>query len=419
MVKFYRTALMALMVAGTSLAASAAQAQPIVVADSGDSAWVLVAAAIALFAALPGFALFHDWGRSIAGGDDHNGVSDNATAMFVAIAIASLVFTGIGYSLAFGEGSTLVGGSGNAMLANMALVRTDTTISDTVYALFELSVALLAIGIMVSSIAQRARLGWLAGFVLLWSLIIYAPIAHWIWGGGWLFELGVLDFGGGLVVQVSAGVATLVVALLLGRDPQETVHRYDYKSLAGLWLIWIGWSGVIGGAALAGGDGAAGAMLNVQCAGSAALLTGIVFAHWRKSNPAHYGFPTAAIGGLAAISAGAGYVGLSGAMILGIMGALAAWAGAMFVRRLNIGSTARAFVSSGCGGIIGAVAFPVFVSPVFGGPGFDQGTGMVTQIVAQAVGVLVVILWSGVVTAIVALMVSMVAPMRGPLPAGR
>ncbi|AYJ87268.1 ammonium transporter [Sphingomonas paeninsulae] len=397
MKSIYRPALTALSVFG----ATAAQGQPIIVADSGDSAWVLAASAIALFAALPGLALFHGRDRE----------SDHGTAMFVSVAIASLMFAIIGYSLAFGEGSSIIGGSGNAMLGNMAELRADATISDTVYALFELSIAVFAVGIMVSSIANRARIGWLTGFIAIWSLIVYAPIAHWIWGGGWLAELGVLDFGGGMVVQVAAGTATLVIALLLGPG-QGNVAGDGRLTLAGLWLVWIGWSGVIGGAALSGGNDAATAMLNAQFAASAALLTGFAIARWRRNTSGDYSFGTAAIAGLAAISTGAAFVGPGGAIALGVLGAIAAWAGSIFITRLNVGSTASAFVSSGCGGIVGAIAFPVFVSPTFGGPGFDEGVGLLTQTLAQGVGVLVVILWSAVVTAIAALMVSMIAPMR-------
>ncbi|MDB5715249.1 MAG: ammonium transporter [Sphingomonadales bacterium] len=398
MTGFHRIALTAL----TLFAATSADAQPIVVADSGDSAWVLAASAIALFAALPGLALFHGRGRE----------GNHGAALFLSATIASLVFAVIGYSLAFGDGSTIIGGVDNAMLANLAELHVDATISDTVYALFELSIALFAVGLLVASIADRARLGWLAGFVTLWTLIVYAPLAHWIWGGGWLAALGVIDFGGGLVVQIAAGTAALIIALLLGRGTIDDAVGDGRITLGGLWLIWIGWLGVIGGAALAGGDDAASAMLNTQFAGSAAVLIGFAISAWRKTAPGGYGFPTAAIAGLAAVSTGAGYVGPAGAMALGVLGAIAGWAGSAFVQRLHVGATASAFASSGCGGIIGAVAFPVFVSPLFGGPGFDEGVGLLTQTVAQGVGVLVVMLWSAVVTAIASLMVSMVAPMR-------
>lgn len=398
MMSFFRFALAALAISATT----ATQAQPIVVADSGDSAWVLAASAIALFAALPGFILFHSRGR-----DGNHGIM-----MFVSVAVASLAFAIIGYSLAFGDGSSIIGGSGNAFLGNLAELHGDSTISETVYALFELSIALLAVGIMVSSIADRAAFNWLTGFVALWSLIVYAPIAHWIWGGGWLADLGVLDFGGGLVVQVAAGTATLIIALLIGRGVHEELPGDTRLTLGGLWLVWIGWLGVLGGAALAGGDDAATAMLNAQFAASAAVLTGLAITRWRKSNAGDYGFATAAVAGLAAISSGAAFVGPGGAIALGVLGAIGGWAGSILVRRLNLGTTVSAFVSSGCGGIVGALAFPVFVSPVFGGPGFDQGVGLLTQTIAQGVGVLVVMLWSAIVTAIAALMVSMIAPMR-------
>ncbi|WP_293882269.1 ammonium transporter [Sphingomonas sp.] len=402
----------ALTTLGISLA-TVAQAQPIVVADSGDSAWVLAASALGLIAALPGLALLH--GR-------RDGV--HGPAIVLSAAIATLVFAALGYSLAFSEGGSIIGGADNAMLANMAEMHADLTISDIVFALYQLTVALFAVGIMVSSIAHRARIGWLGGFVAVWSLIVYAPVAHWIWGGGWLSDLGVLDFGGGLVVQVAAGTATLVAALLIGRggiddDAAEAVTvtvtgagAVPALRHAGLALTLVGWIGILGGAAFGGGDDAATAMLNGLLAASAAVLVGFAIARWRESPGGDDGVATAAIAGLAAISTGAAFVGPAGAMALGVGGALAAWAGSVLVRQLNVGTTASAFVASGCGGIVGAVAFPLFVSPIFGGPGFDEGVGLLTQTVAQGVGVLVVILWSAVVTAIAALMVSMIAPMR-------
>jgi Amt family ammonium transporter len=364
----YRLALMAI----SALSATVAQAQPIVVADSGDTAWMLSAAAVVLIAALPGFALFQRHDRS----------EDDGSAMLISVAVGSLVFAVIGYSLAFGEGSSLIGGSGNAMLANMAELRANTTISDSVYAVFQLAIALFAISIIVSSIADTARVGWLVGFVSLWSLVVYAPIAHWIWGDGWLAGLGVLDFSGGLVVQVAAGTSTLVIALLLGRG-SENVADDSKLPLAGLCMIWIGWLGVVGGSALGGNDDAATAMLNAHFAASAALLTGFAITRWRRKDPGAYGYGSAAIAGLAAISTGAAYVGPAGAMALGGLGAVTAWVGSSLMARLNLGATSGAFFSCGCGGIIGAIAFPVFVLPAFGGPGFDAGVSLLTQIVAQ------------------------------------
>jgi Amt family ammonium transporter len=202
----------------------------------------------------------------------------------------------------------------------------------------------------------------------------------------------------------------LVVALLLGRGEHEESAGDPRVTFGGLWLIWIGWLGVIGGAALAGGDDAATAMLNAQFAASAAVLAGLAIGRGRGS--ASYGFPVAALAGLAAISSGAGFVGPGGAIVIGTLGATGGWAGSVLVRSLKLGTSASAFISSGCGGIVGALIFPVFVSPVLGGPGFDESVGLSTQSVAQLVGVLVVILWSGGATAIAALMVSMVVPNR-------
>lgn len=393
---FSRIALTALLASIVSVA----HAQPIVVADSGDSAWVMAASVIALLA-LPGMMLLR--GRSIEG--------EIGTAMMVSAAVASLVFAVVGYSLAFEEGSPVIGGTGNLLLGNMVTLHPNLTISDTVYAIFELSLLIFAVGLLVSSIADRTRRLWLAAFVTLWTLMVYAPVAHWVWGGGWLSELGVLDYGGGLVVQITAGTAALVLTLLVGRKA-EAGNTDDSRSPFGLPLVWVGWIAIMGGAAFGAGDDAATAMLNTHFAGSAAALAGLAIAHWSKDAGGKYRYETSAIAGLAAAGSGAAYVGSGGAIALGIMGAIAAWAGSTLLARLKVGTTANAFVSSGCGGIIGTLAFPVFVSTSFGGPGFDEDAGLTTQLIAQGVGVVAVLLWSAVATAIAALITSVVIPLR-------
>ncbi len=382
--------------------ASAAQAQPIVVPDSGDSAWMLAACALVLLAALPGFALLN--GRGATG--------PTGLALFLSTAIFSLLFAAIGYSLAFGPGNIIIGDAGNAMLGNLADLRGDTTISETLYALFELTIAVFAGSILVSSLADRARLGWLMAFAALWLLFVYIPVAHWLWGGGWLIDLGAIDTAGGLTVQVTTGIGGLVVALLIGR-PRHTELAHDSRlALAGIALIWIGWFGVIGGAELGADDNASSAILNAQLAASAAALLGLALERWRTGTVSVYGATTAAIAGLAAISCGASQVGAGGAMALGTIGAIGATFAAMLVQRLKLGSAASAFVAHGGGGIFGALALPLFMIPELGGVGFEDGVGLVTQLTAQGVAVLAVSLWTAGLTAVAALMVAMVVPMR-------
>ena len=383
-------------------AAAPAAAQPIVVADSGDSAWVLAASILVLLAALPGLALFHGRGR----------VGPAGLALFVSTASVSLLFAIVGYALSFGDGTLWLGNGAQMFLRNLADVQEGATIPESLYALFELTLAIFAVGILVASVAERARFGWLALFAPLWYLLVYAPLARWV------PALGGNDYAGGITIQLSAGVAALVVALFLGRPHENSVANDSRLALAGLSFVWIGWFGVVGGAAFAAGSDASDAILNAQLAASAAAITGLALERLRTGSVAIFGATTAAISGLAAISAGADQVGPAGAMLLGITGAITAALAAAAVRMLKLGGAASAFVIHGAGGIGGALLFPVFVLPAFGGIGIDDTTSLAAMIVAQALAVGGATLWTIVMTAIAALTVSMVVPMRAPDRAG-
>ena len=380
--------------------ATPALAQPVLIADSGDSAWVLGAALLVALAALPGLALVqsrHDDGRA-------------AGAMLAGSALAALVFVAIGYTLSFGEGSAVLGDAGNAFLLNLLAIREGTSVSEGVFALFELTVALFAVGLLTASVASRARPGWLLPFAGLWTLMVYVPVARWIWSG-WLSDLGASDYAGGIVVSTTAGVAALVVALLLRRrDHVEAGHDARLR-LAGIGLVSVGWLALLGGKVYGAGDDAAAAIVNGLVAASAALLVGMAIDHWRATGTPAVG-TNALLAGLAAVSAGADAVGVPGAMLLGVVGAVAAAAASGLARRLDLGSAASAFSTVGAPAMAGAVLFPLFVPVPLGGVGFAEGNGLVTALAAQSVAVLAVALWTVVATAIAALSISMIVPMR-------
>ena len=380
---------------------SAAQAQPIIVADSGDNGWMLAAALLMLITTLPGLALFY--GRSRSG--------DTGLALLASTAITTLVFAVIGYSLAFSDGTGLIGGAANAMLADLADVQPGMTISGTVYALFELAVAIFAVAILLGSISGRTRIGWLLAFAALWMLFVYVPVAHWVWGGGWIAVLGALDYGSGIVVQTTAGVSALVIALLVGRDHNADVVEDPRMMLGGAGILWVGLLALIGGSSFAATDTAAEAVINAQLAASAAVLTGLLIERLRTGSISAQGAALSAIAGLAAVSAGAAFIAPAGAIIIGIIGATGAAAAAWLVRVLNLGSASTAFIAHGGGAIPGAILFPLFVLPGFGGPGFDDGLTVGGQIATQGIAVLAVALWAAIATAIAALMISMVLPM--------
>jgi ammonium transporter, Amt family len=392
--------------AGAAMA-SPALAQPVVVADSGDTAWVLTTSLLALFAILPGLALFHGRGRA----------GPTGFAMFAATAATTILFAVIGYSLIFATGSSLLGGASNLFFANLADLLDGATVSETTFALFQLTLALFAVAILVASVAERARMGWLLPFAALWLLLVYVPVARWVWSG-WLTDLGALDYAGGIVVHTTAGVAALVIGLLLRTRATHEVQHDSRLAISGASLIAIGWLATIGGSALGAGDDAAIAMLNALLALAASVLTGMIVERVRVGSVSVYATANNALAGIAAISAGATFVGVGGALLLGVVGALASALATALVIRLKIGSAASAFALHGLPALSGALAFPLMLFPALGGTGFVEGSSLATVLAAQGVVVVAVALWTAVATVIAALAVSVVVPMKAAAPSG-
>lgn len=381
--------------------ATPALAQPIVVADSGDTAWVLSCTLISLLASLGGFALFHGRGRSETTG----------LAVIAASAITALIFAVFGYSLIFGDGSSILGNASNLMLGNLTGVVDGGTVSEAVFVLFELAVALFAVAALVSALAPMARYGWLVPFAGLWVTIVYVPVARWVWAG-WLGDLGLLDYAGGIAVQLTAGVGALVVALLLRNGTQEDVTGEPAFGMVGATGIAAGWLAIIGGSALGGSADAAAAIINALLCASAAIVTGILIGGLRHRGYTPELVAAYGLAGLAAISAGASLVGVAGAIVIGIVAAIIATGAIAFTGAFGLGSGGKAFVVHGAPAIAGALAFPVFMLPGFGGPGFADGATLGTLLVQQGIGVLAVTLWTAVATVVAALIVSFVVPMK-------
>ncbi len=410
-VRTWSAALVAGLVAGLTPAAASAQ-EAVAIADSGDTAWILTASALVLLMTLPGLGLFY--GGLVR--------AKNLLSVLLQVgavaAIASVLWVVVGYTLAFGAATNgWVGNGAFWMLNNLGQVRDGLTIPESTFALFQMTFAVITPALMIGAWVDRARFGWVVAFCALWGLVVYAPVVHWVWGGGWLANLGTMDFAGGIVVHTTAGVSALVIALLLGKrkgwPKTPMLPHAPGLTMAGAALLWVGWFGFNGGSALTATDDASAAIINTHVAAAVASLVWILIEKFSLGKPTSVGWATGAIAGLATITPAAGFVGPGAAILLGLAGALACYGALQLVKfRFEIDDSLDVFAVHGVGGITGSLLLAVFLLPALGGLGYAEGGGLGVQLIAQAVGVGAVALWSAVATAVLALMCSLIFPMR-------
>ncbi len=382
--------------------------------DSGDNAWVLVCSALVLLMTLPGLSLFY--GGLVRA---RNFLSVMVQVGAIA-AVVSLLWVIAGYRLAFGDPSNGWIGTGNMWMLNNTIdvLRGDTAVSERTFALFQLTFAAITPGLMVGAWVERARFGWVVTFSALWSILVYAPVAHWVWGDGWLASnMGTKDFAGGIVVHTTAGVSALVAALLVGKRlgfPKQLMLPHSTAlAMLGAGLLWVGWFGFNGGSALAADDNASTAIINTQLGASVAALVWIAIEKFRVGKPTGVGFATGAIAGLATITPAAMYVSPGGAIIMGAIAAMVCFPMIQLIKhKLAIDDSLDVFAVHGVGGMTGSLLLAVFLSPALGGVGYDEGMTMVSQFAAQAVGVGAVAIYSAIATAVLALGVGLIVQMR-------
>ncbi len=381
--------------------------------DGGDTSWILTASALVLMMTLPGLGLFY------------GGLVRTKNVLSVLVqcgaiaAIGSVLWVVVGYTLAFGNVTSGWLGAGNAwMMTDLGTLRAGTTIPESSFALFQMTFAIITPALMVGAWVDRARFSWVLGFSALWSLIVYAPVAHWVWGGGWMAQrLGALDFAGGIVVHTTAGVSALVVALLLGRrdgfPSKPLLPHAPVLTMIGASMLWVGWFGFNGGSALAATDDASTAILNTHVAASAAALVWLLVERFTIGKPTSIGWATGAIAGLATVTPAAGFISPGAAILFGILAALVCYGAIQLVKqRFKIDDSLDVFAVHGVGGMLGSILLGAFLAPSLGGTGYAEGMSMSSQIGGQLMAVALVALWSAVASVIVALMVSVVFPMR-------
>jgi ammonium transporter, Amt family len=397
---------------------TAANGETIVFGDSGDTAWILTASALVLFMTLPGLALFYG---GLVRAKNFLSVLMHC---FAIAGVASLIWIAVGYSLAFSENNGWIGGPDNFWLNAMGTVRADTTIPETAFALFQMTFAIITPALIVGALVERVRFGWLMAFSALWVLLVYVPVAHWMWGEGWLWELGALDFAGGIVVHTTAGVSALVAAIMLGKRSgwpnQMMLPHSPAMTLAGAGMLWVGWFGFNGGSALGASDDAASAILATHVAASAAALVWIIVERIKVGKATTVGIATGAIAGLATVTPAAGSISNGSALIMGVLGSLACfWAVQLVRNRFKVDDSLDVFAVHGVGGILGSLLTAVFMSNEtyfgflnFGGTGLPDDTSMASQFISQLTAVGVVAAWSAIATLIIGYAISFVLPMR-------
>lgn len=396
-----------------AIAAPASAQAPTVLTDSGNTAWVLAAALLVLAAAIPGFALFY------AGRVHAKNMRSMPLQIGAVMAVVSTLWVVIGYSLSFSaNGSDWIGSIGNAMFADTLAVREGQSIGEIVFALFQMMPAILAPVILIGACAGRARFGWVVTFAALWSLIVYAPVTRWVSGGGWLADMGVIDFAGGLTVHLTAGIAGLVTALMIGCrraiDTLPVIASHGLISFGGLGLIWIGWLALTGGSALTASDlGAGSAIINTHLA---ACLSALVWTALDRRKLGHVtpgGFALGALAGLVAVSAGASSVGPLGALIIGVFAAILCRFMFGLVRdKLSIDDAMGVFAVHGIGAVLGVLFTAILSASAFDGVGYAEGAGVLSQLVIQLVAIAAITAWTAVATLILGYAVSAALPMR-------
>ncbi|EBK1878941.1 ammonium transporter AmtB [Salmonella enterica subsp. enterica serovar Give] len=366
------------------------------VADKADSAFMMICTALVLFMTIPGIALFY--GGLIRA----KNVLSMLTQVTVTFALVCILWVVYGYSLAFGEGNHFFGNTDGAMLKNIALTAVMGTIYQYIHVAFQGSFACITVGLIVGALAERIRFSAVLIFVVVWFTLSYIPIAHMVWGGGLLAAHGALDFAGGTVVHINAAIAGLVGAYLIGKRVGFGKEAFKPHNLpmvfTGTAILYIGWFGFNAGSAGSANEIAALAFVNTVVATAAAILGWIIGEWTLRGKPSLLGACSGAIAGLVGVTPACGYVGVGGALVIGVIAGLAGlWGVTMLKRLLRVDDPCDVFGVHGVCGIIGCILTGVFAASSLGGVGFVDGVTMGHQVMVQLESIAITVVWSGVV----------------------
>jgi Amt family ammonium transporter len=368
--------------------------------DAANTAWLLTSSVLVLFMTIPGLALFY------AGLVRSKNVLSILMQCFAITCMVTIAWVVVAYSIAFGDGGAAnawYGGFGKSFMSGVQVATVKGTIPESVFSMFQLTFAIITPALVIGAYAERVRFSGMLLFSLLWLLFVYAPIAHWVWGDGWLQKMGLMDFAGGTVVHLNAGMAALVAALVLGRRrgfPETPMPPHNLTmAVTGACMLWVGWFGFNAGSALAA-DGSAGMAMLVTHIGAATGSLAWMFCEWvRYGKPSVLGIVTGMVAGLGTITPASGFVGPLGALAIGGAAGIVCFTATNYMKRsLHVDDSLDVFPVHGVGGILGTILTGVFAAAAFGGVGYAEGMGMGSQVLVQLVGVLAVGAWCAVIT---------------------
>ena len=382
--------------------------------DGANTSWILTSTALVLFMTLPGLALFY------GGLVRSKNVLSVLMQCFGIACAASVLWYLFGYSIAFDDGSDWFGGLGKVALAGVGEDSLSGTLPETAFVMFQMTFAIITPALIIGGFAERTRFAAVMLFSAIWLLVVYAPVTHWVWGGGWLGKIGLLDFAGGTVVHITAGVAALVCALVIGnRKGFGMVPMPPHNmtmTITGASMLWVGWFGFNAGSALAANGDAGMAMLVTHLSASAGAFTWLSIEWIKYGKPSALGAVTGMVAGLGTITPASGFVGPAGALVIGISaGTVCFYATLTLKQKFKIDDSLDVFPVHGVGGSLGTLAVAIFASSelgIFSGQGLAQGVSIGQQFMVQLCGVTAVALYTAIATWIILKLVNLLTPLR-------
>jgi Amt family ammonium transporter len=379
--------------------------------DTGDTAWILTSTALVLFMTLPGLALFY------GGLVRSKNVLSVLMQCFVIACVVSILWVVYGYSLSFAEGNSFVGGLGNLFLGEVTRASMSGTLPETVFVMFQMTFAIITPALIVGGFAERMKFSAMLLFSIIWVTLVYFPICHMVWGGGWLAEKGLLDFAGGTVVHITAGVAAIVAALVMGnRNGFPTTPMMPHNmtmTVTGAGMLWVGWFGFNAGSAVAANGDAGMAMLVTHISAACGAFTWAVMEWLRYGKPSALGTVTGMVAGLGTITPASGFVGPMGALVIGISAGVICFIATGFIKRkLKIDDSLDVFPVHGVGGMLGTFMAGIFAASSLGGVGYAEGVTMGSQLSVQVIGIVFTFAWTAVVTFIILKVVNAIIGLR-------